>query len=130
MHKNKFLPLTITGSKNLRSINYIENKGSAQCKSAVIFAGMRVKGLTKIKAKKSRNHTELLCKNLDLPIKIQNKKKFDLIKIQEVKKIKKLNYEIPGDISSSAFFIVLTILNQNSKLIIKNVNINSSRTGS
>ncbi len=129
LHKNKFLPLTITGSKNLRSINYIENKGSAQCKSAVIFAGMRVKGLTKIKAKKSRNHTELLCKNLDLPIKIQNKKKFDLIKIQEVKKIKKLNYEIPGDISSSAFFIVLTILNQNSKLIIKNVNINSSRTG-
>ena len=129
LHKNKFLPLTITGSKNLRSINYIENKGSAQCKSSVIFAGMRVKGLTKIKAKKSRNHTELLCKNLDLPIKIQNKKKFDLIKIQEVKKIKKLNYEIPGDISSSAFFIVLTILNQNSKLIIKNVNINSSRTG-
>ena len=129
LHKNKFLPLTITGSKNLRSINYIENKGSAQCKSAVIFAGMRVKGLTKIKAKKSRNHTELLCKNLGLPIKIQNKKKFDLIKIQEVKKIKKLNYEIPGDISSSAFFIVLTILNQNSKLIIKNVNINSSRTG-
>ena len=62
-------------------------------------------------------------------IKIQNNKNFDLIKINEVKKIKKLRYTIPGDISSSAFFIVLTILNENSKLVIKNVNINSSRIG-
>ena len=37
------------------------------------------------------------------------------------KKIKKLNYKIPSDISSSAFFIVLTILSNNSKLVIKNV---------
>ena len=36
---------------------------------------------------------------------------------------------IPSDISSSAFFIVLTILSENSKLIIKNVNINHSRIG-
>ena len=129
LNKNKFLPLTITGSNNLKPINYVENKGSAQCKSAIIFGGMRTKGQTTIKAKKSRNHTELLCNNLDLPIKIQNKKKFDLIKINEVKKINKLIYTIPGDISSSAFFIVLTVLNKNSKLIIKNVNINSSRIG-
>ena len=127
--KNKFLPLTITGSNKLKPINYIENKGSAQCKSAVIFGGMRTKGQTTIKAKKSRNHTELLCNNLRLPIKIQNKKNFDIIKISEVKQIKKIKYTIPGDISSSAFFIVLTILNQNSKLVIKNVNINSSRIG-
>ena len=90
---------------------------------------MRTKGQTTIKAKKSRNHTELLCNNLRLPIKIQNKKNFDIIKKSEVKKIKKIKYTIPGDISSSAFFIVLTILNQNSKLVIKNVNINSSRIG-
>ena len=83
------------------------------------------KGQTTIKAKKSRNHTELLCK-IYLPIKIQNNKNFDLIKINEVKKLK-LRYTIPGDISSSAFFIVLTILNENSKLVPKNVNINSSK---
>ncbi len=129
LNKNKFLPLIIRGSKNLSPINYIENRGSAQCKSAVIFGGMRVKGQTNIKAKKSRNHTEILCKNLGLPIKIQKKKNYDLIRISEVKKINKLNYEIPGDISSSAFFIVLTILNENSKLVIRNVNINSSRIG-
>ena len=46
-----------------------------------------------------------------------------------MKKIKKLNYNIPSDISSSAFFLVLTALNKNCKLIIKNVNINPSRIG-
>ena len=49
-------------------------KGSAQCKSSIIFAAMRTNGNTKIKAKKSRNHTELLCKHLGLPITIKNKK--------------------------------------------------------
>ena len=122
--KNKNLPLTIYGSKNLKPFFYEENKGSAQCKSAVILGGMRVGGPTNIKAKKSRNHTELLLKHLKQPIKIINKKNYDLIKINKVKKIKPLNYEIPSDISSSAFFLVLTILSKNSKLIIKNVNIN------
>ena len=129
LHKNKFLPLTIMGSAKLKPINYFEKKGSAQCKSAVIFGGMRTKGRTIIKAKKSRNHTELLCKYLKLPIKFQSKKNFDLIQINEVKRIKKLFYNIPGDISSSAFFIVLTILNKDCSLVIKNINVNSSRIG-
>ena len=60
--------------KNLKPIKYFEKKGSAQCKSSVIFAGMRTNGTTTIKAKKSRNHTELLCKYLKLPIKIKKKK--------------------------------------------------------
>ena len=129
LHNDKNLPLKIYGSKNLKPIKYFENKGSAQCKSAVIFAGMRTDGTTYIKAKKSRNHSELLCKYLNLPIKIKNKKNYDLIEIKKVKKIKPLNYKIPSDISSSAFFIVLTALSKNSKILIKNVNINPSRTG-
>ena len=129
LKNNRNLPLKIVGSKNLKPISYFEKKGSAQCKSSVIFAGMRTDGTTKIKAKKSRNHTELLCKYLGLPISIKEKKQFDEIKIKKVKKIKSINYEIPGDISSSAFFIVLTALNNRSSLIIKNVNINPSRMG-
>ena len=57
------------------------------------------------------------------------KKKNDIIKISKVKSIKPLNYKIPSDISSSAFFIVLTALSENSDLVIRNVNINPSRTG-
>ena len=129
LKKNKNLPLTIIGSSNLKSIKYYEKRGSAQCKSSVIFGAMRTNGTTIIKAKKSRNHTELLSKFLKLPLTIKSKKFYDEIKISRVKNIKPLNYNIPSDISSSAFFIVLTALTNNSKLIIKNVNINPSRTG-
>ena len=125
----KGLPLTIKGNKYLQPIKYFEQKGSAQCKSSVIFAGLKTEGKTFIKAKKSRNHTELLCKHLNLPIKIKETKKYDLIEINKAKKIEPLNYKIPSDISSAAFFIVLTALSNNSKLLIKNVNINPLRVG-
>ena len=129
LNKGAGLPLTIFGSPKLSSIRYNEKKGSAQCKSSVIFGGMRANGITMIKAKKSRNHTELLCKYLNLPLFVKTKKNHDEIKIQKVKTIKPFNYNIPSDISSSAFFIVLTALSNGSELIIKNVNINPSRTG-
>ena len=93
------------------------------------MAGLRTDGKTLIKAKKSRNHTELLCEYLKLPVKVKKFKKFDLITVNKAKKIKPLNYKIPSDISSSAFFIALTCLVKNSKLIIKNVNINPTRIG-
>ena len=133
-------PLDILGRSASPSIKLIRDTASP-CKStgissrknarksSVIFAAMRTEGTTIIRAKKSRNHTELLCKHLKLPIIIKNSKNFDEIKIKKVKKINTLNYDIPSDISSSAFFIVLTALSKNSELIIKNVNINPSRIG-
>ncbi len=127
--KKKYLPLFIYGSSNLKPIKFFEKKGSAQCKSSIIFGGIKTEGTTIIKAKKSRNHTELLCRYLNLPITIKRKKKHDEIKIKKAKVIKPLNYNIPSDISSSAFFLVLTALSKNSDLIIKNVNINPTRTG-
>ena len=129
LNNNKNLPLKIYGSKKLNPIIYEENKGSAQCKSAVILGGLRVDGLTIIKAKKSRNHTELLLQHLRQPIESISKNNHDIIKVNKIKEIKAINYKIPSDISSSAFFIVLTALSKNSKLMIKNVNTNPSRTG-
>ena len=126
--KNK-LPLSILGSQTSKGIKYVENKGSAQCKSSVMFAALNATGVTSIKAKKSRNHSELLFKYLKIPIKIKKTKKYDFIDINQPRKIKAFNYQIPGDISSSAFFIVLTTLVNNSKLLIKNINVNSSRVG-
>ena len=127
--RNKNLPLSILGSEYLNPINYYENRGSAQCKSSVIFAALRTEGTTVIKAKKSRNHTELMCKYLKLPVNLSRKKNYDLIKIKKAKKIKPFNYHIPSDISSAAFFIVLTCLIKNSSSVIKNVNVNPSRIG-
>ena len=129
LKNKKFLPLKIYGSSILKPIKYYEKKGYAQCKCSIIFAGMRTEGTTVIKAKKSRNHTELLCKYLKLPITIKNNQNFDEIRIKKVKKLNPLNYNIPSDISSSAFFIVLAALSSNSELVIKNVNVNPSRIG-
>ncbi|MDA9136582.1 3-phosphoshikimate 1-carboxyvinyltransferase [Candidatus Pelagibacter sp.] len=126
--KNK-LPLSVLGSKSTKGIDYFENKGSAQCKTSIMLAALNASGTTYIKAKKSRNHTELLFKYLKIPIKIKKTKKYDFINIKKPKKIKAFNYQIPGDISSSAFFMVLTTLANDSRLLIKNVNINPSRTG-
>jgi 3-phosphoshikimate 1-carboxyvinyltransferase len=126
--KNK-LPLKILGSKSIKSVNYLENRGSAQCKSSVMFAALNAPGTTFIKAKKSRDHSELLFKYLKIPIKIKKTKKYDFIEIKQPKKIKPFNYQIPGDISSSAFFMVLATLTKSSMLLIKNVNINPTRLG-
>ena len=129
LHNNCNLPLILKGSQKLKPIRFFENRGSAQCKSSVIFGGIKVDGTTIIKAKKSRNHTELLFKHLGLPIKIKKNKNFDIIKISKVEKIKPINYIIPSDISSGAFFIALAVLSEKSKLVIKNVNVNPTRIG-
>ena len=123
------LPIIINGTDLPKPIKYNETKGSAQCKSAVMLAALNTDGETIIKAKKSRNHSELLFKHLKLGIKVITKSNIDLIKVKGKKEIRSFNYLIPSDISSSAFFIVLTALSKNSKLKIKNVNINSSRIG-
>jgi len=128
MKKNR-LPIEIYGSSFLRPINYIEKLGSAQCKSSVMLAALKTPGITKIKAKKSRNHTELLFKSLNIPIKIRESKKFDTITLEGEHNFNSFNYIIPGDISSASFFIVLTLLSKNSGIIIKNVNVNDSRIG-
>ena len=84
------LPIIVEGTKVPKPINYNENKGSAQCKSAVMLAALNTEGQTVIKAKKSRNHSELLFKHLKIPIKISKKDKYDLIKIKGKKKLNHL----------------------------------------
>ena len=126
----KTLPLYIRGTDFLRPIKYCESKGSAQVKSSVMLAALNTPGTTKIVAHKSRDHTEILFKYLKIPIKIKKTKKLSFIEIEGKNNIKSFNYNISSDISSSAFFIVLTLLSKKSSLTVKNVNINPSRTGS
>ena len=71
------LPIIVKGTDSAKPVNYYESKGSAQCKSSVMLAALNTKGSTTIKAKKSRNHTELLFKYLDLPIKIKKTKNYE-----------------------------------------------------
>ena len=129
-NNNKTLPILLKGSNLLKPIKFTEKLGSAQCKSAVMIAALKTKGKTKLKCLPSRNHTELMFKNiLKIPMNIKKNKNYEFIEIDGLKKFKPFNYKIPGDISSASFFIVLTLLARKSSLTIKDVNINPTRTG-
>ena len=126
---NNKLPLLIKGNEFLRPITYNETKGSAQVKTTIMLASLNTPGTTIIKSVPSRDHTELMFRNcLKIPISI-SKKKFHVIKVDGLNNYKGFNYKIPGDISSAAFFIVLTLLSKDSKMVIKNINVNKSRNG-
>ncbi len=127
-NKNR-LPIKIRGTEYLRPINYEELKGSAQVKTCIMLAALNAPGTTKIKCVPSRDHTERLFKHLKIKHKINKHGKYQILNIEGCKQYGTLNYNIPGDISSASFFIVLTLLSKNSKLIIKNINVNKSRTG-
>ena len=127
--KNKFkFPLKLISSSMPIGINY-RSGVSAQIKSAVILAGLNSFGDTNIiEDKKSRDHTENLIKNNVQALKITGDKK-KVIKIHGKKYLDPININIPGDVSSSAFFAALTLLNKNSSVKIRNVGLNPTRTG-
>lgn len=124
-HNNFKLPLTFHPSNNLRSIEYSLQIPSAQVKSAILIAGLFNIDKTKvIEEINSRDHTERI---LNLPTEYSDFKKFICSSSEFYPR--KQNYFIPGDISSASFFIVLTLLTNNSELLIKNVSLNPSRIG-
>ena len=129
VNSKKTLPLQIIGSTFINPIHYIENKGSAQCKSTIMLAALNSPGKTVIKAKKSRDHTENIFKYLGIPIDVKKNKHSDEIKVVGQKTFSSFKYKVPSDPSSCAFFIILTLLSKNCELKIKNVNVNHSRIG-
>ena len=129
VNDKKTLPLQIMGSNFVNPIFYNEKRGSAQCKSAIMLAALNSPGLTVIKAKKSRDHTENIFKYLGIPIIIKKKNQVDEIKVKGQKAFRSFKYKVPSDPSSCAFFLVLTLLSKNCELLLKNVNINQSRIG-
>ena len=82
------LPVKIKGSEFLIPINYIEKLGSAQCKSSVMLAALKTPGTTIIKAKKSRNHSELIFKFLKIPTRVSKTKEFDFLEIDGLSNFK------------------------------------------
>tara|TARA_B100001059_G_scaffold229039_1_gene261005 strand:- start:578 stop:1924 length:1347 start_codon:yes stop_codon:yes gene_type:complete len=127
--KNKFnFPLELISSDIPIGIDY-QAGVSAQLKSAVIFAGLNSFGNTKIIEKiKSRDHTENMLLKNSQAIKIKKGEK-KIITTYGKKYLRPIDINVPGDPSSAAFFSAITLLNQNSSIRIKNVGLNSTRTG-
>ena len=126
---DKKLPIRIYGQK-LRAINYTVPVPSAQVKSGLILAALNTDGVTEIIEKNiTRNHTEIMLESFGANIDIEEKNKFKHISIVGKKELTAKNIHVPSDLSSSAFFIVACLINKNSKLVLKNININPSRDG-
>ena len=117
-------PLNICGS-NLTGITYESKIASAQIKSCVLLAGLFADGVTKYKEiYPSRNHTEVMLKNMGANIFEQ-----DGYICIEKSELKPLEINICGDISSCAYFIVAGLIVPNSKIILKNIGLNPTRSG-
>lgn len=119
------LPFNITPAKRIMNITYEMPIASAQVKSAILIAGLHLEDETEvIENERTRNHTELM---LGLPVKTENEK---IVSSSSLKYYPTANeYFVPGDISTSAFHIVLTLLTPDSELKINSVSLNPTRTG-
>ena len=120
-----YAPLTIHGSK-LKAIEYTMPVASAQVKSAILLASLFAEGTTVINEPvASRDHTEIMLNYFGADIK-NNK---GVITSSPVDELYGRNLEVPGDISSAAFFMVAGLVVPDSHIIIENVGINPTRTG-
>ena len=119
-------PLYLKGTKNLRPIQYELPIASAQVKSALIFAALQAHGQSVIIEKEcTRNHTEDMLQQFGGDLSVDGKK----ITVQGPQKLSGQTVVVPGDISSAAFWLVAGLIVPNSRVVLKNVGINETRTG-
>jgi len=118
------LPLQIKPS-SLKPINYTMQVASAQVKSALILCALHIdQESVIIEPVPTRNHTEKF-----LALKTEDSTNGTKIFVSKKNYPQPFEVTIPSDISSAAFFMVLALLAKNSKIVIKNVLLNETRTG-
>lgn len=120
-----YTPIKIYGG-NLKCIDYKMEVASAQVKSSLILASLYADGKSIIHEKvKSRNHTEIMLKSFGANIEVDDLS----IAINPVDELYSEDIVVPGDISSASFIIVGALITKGSEVLIKNVGLNSTRTG-
>ncbi len=123
---NNCAPLEVGGTTPLHAISYASPIASAQVKSCVLLAGLYGDGITSVtETALSRNHTELMLKGFGADIKSQGL----TASIAPAKELFGQKIDVPGDISSAAYFIVAGLICKNADILIKNVNTNPTRAG-
>ena len=122
---NNCAPLKITGSP-LKGIHYQSKVASAQVKSAILLAGLYAEDATSVTEPTiSRNHTELMLNYFGASVTTSGKTATILPDPVLVGQ----KVEVPGDISSAAFFIAAGLITPDSEILIRNVGINPTRDG-
>ena len=123
---NGRLPIHIKSVNEISSIKYSLPIASAQVKSSLILASIYADSQSKIKEKwVTRDHTERMMQSMGYPISVTD----NIITVEGNGKLNPIKLNIPGDFSSSVFLIVACLIAPNSSITIKNVGINSTRTG-
>ena len=125
LRDNGCAPLQITG-RPLHGITYHSPVASAQVKSAILLAGLYAEGETSvIEPSVSRNHTEIMLKAFGANVSCHD----TTASVHHTDELFASNIEVPGDISSAAYFIVAALMIPNSDIILHNVGINPTRDG-
>lgn len=121
------LPLKITGGKtNLTAIDYENKVASAQVKSAILFGGLHAEGTTIVREKTvSRDHTEQMLIHFGADIHVEN----GHVSITGGTELRGSSVDVPGDISSAAFFMVAAGMTKGSCITFTNIGLNPTRSG-
>ncbi|HEL0025596.1 TPA: 3-phosphoshikimate 1-carboxyvinyltransferase [Streptococcus equi subsp. zooepidemicus] len=119
-------PLIVKGCQELRPIHYQLPVASAQVKSAILLAALQTQGETVILEKElTRNHTEEMIEQFGGKLSVAGKQ----ISIKGPQRLQGQILQIPGDISSAAFWLAAGLIVPGSDLVLENVGINPTRTG-
>ena len=125
INENGCAPLAISG-RPLHGIHYQSPVASAQVKSAILLAGLYADGETRVtEPYVSRNHSELMLSHFGADVHTED----TTAVIRPVKELYGQKIEVPGDISSAAFFLATGLLIPDSEILIRNVGINPTRDG-
>jgi 3-phosphoshikimate 1-carboxyvinyltransferase len=116
-------PLKLTG-RNLKAIDYKMPVASAQVKSCVMFAGLFADGETRIEEPiRTRDHSEIALRAFGVEVNTDK----NTVRIQGGQKLKAIEARVPGDISSSAFFLCAAALFPDSQLVVQDLLMNPTR---
>jgi len=128
--KKNTMPFTFLGSYVGLQNDQKLKVPSAQLKSAWCLAALNTKGISTLEEPfETRDHTEIMLKYLGANITVKKTKNKKIISIFGKHPIDAKDISVPGDISSAAFMMVLALISKNSKVTIKNVLLNPTRTG-
>lgn len=122
---NSAPPLRIEGGR-LSPLDYRSPVASAQVKSAVLLAGLFAEGKTTVtEPEQSRNHTERMLGWFQIPPKQEGRS----VSVYGPAVPESRDFYVPGDISSAAFWLVAAAAQPHSRLLVKKVGLNPTRTG-
>ncbi|MBC7186061.1 MAG: 3-phosphoshikimate 1-carboxyvinyltransferase [Calditrichaeota bacterium] len=120
-----FAPLHIRGNR-LKAISYAMPVASAQVKSAVLLAGLFAEGKTEVmEPAPTRDHTERMLPHFGVPISVDGR----AVAVWGPARLQAASVEVPGDISSAAFFLAAAAVVEGSSLRVEGVGINPTRSG-